>query len=77
MNRALVHRVLSSTLNLQTLMKVKAAILQFDDVTTVSCALCNLIAHLTFQMRKVSVTRNSSQTTRRSPPGGVDSWAQD
>ena len=35
--------------------KIKAAILHFDDVTTVNCALCDLIAHLTFQMRKVSV----------------------
>ena len=35
--------------------KTKAAILHFDDVTTVNCALCDLIAHLTFQMRKVSV----------------------
>ena len=31
------------------------AILHFDDVMTVNCALCDLIAHLTFQMRKVSV----------------------
>ena len=49
--------------------------MHFDDVTTVNCALCD-IAHLTFQMRKVSVTRNLSQTTRRSLPGAVDGWGR-
>ena len=52
--------------------KIKAAILHFNDIMTVNCALCDLIAHLTFRMRKVSVTRNSSQTTRRS--SDMDGW---
>ena len=43
----------------------------FDDVVTFNCAFCDLIAHLTFQIRKVLVTRNSNQTTRRSLPRGV------
>ena len=44
--------------------------MHFDDVATVNCTFCDLIAHLRFQMRKVLVTRNSNQTTRHSPPGG-------
>ena len=33
--------------------KIEAATLHFDDVVTFNCALCNLIAHLTFEIRKV------------------------
>ena len=54
-----------------------ATILRFNDVAAFNCALCDLIAHLTFQMRKVLATRNSSQTTRRSPLGSEDGWARD
>ena len=36
---------------------------------------CDFIAHLTL-MRKVLMTRNSSQTTRRSPLGRVDGRAK-
>ena len=38
--------------------------MHYDDVATFNCAFCDLIAHVTFQMRKVVVTRNSNQTTR-------------
>ena len=34
-----------------------------------NCALCDSIVHLTFQMRKVLVTKNSNQTSRHSLPG--------
>ena len=57
--------------------KIKTAILHFDDVVAFSCVLCHLVAHLTFQMRKVLVRRNSNETARRSLPGGVDGWARD
>ena len=50
-----MHRVLSSV---EKFPKIEAAILHFDDVATFNCALCNFIAHLTFQMRKGLVTRN-------------------
>ena len=36
---------------------------------TFNCALCDAIVHLTFQVRKVLVTKNSNQTSRRSLPG--------
>ena len=40
-------------------------------------AFCDFIAHLTLLMRKVLVTRNSTQTTRCSLPGAMDGWAWD
>ena len=54
---------------------IEVAIVHFDDIATFNCALCNLIVHLTFQMRKVLVTRNLNQTTRYSLPGSMEGWA--
>ena len=45
-------------------------ILHFDDIVTFNYVFCDLIAHLTFQMRKVLVIRNSNQTTKHSGGGG-------
>ena len=50
--------------------KIEAAILHSNDIGTFNCVLCNLIAHLTFQMRKVLVIRNSNKTTRHFSAGG-------
>ena len=62
-----MHRLSLSHKNCKHRNKIEAAILKFDDVVIFTCT---FIAHFTFQMRKVLVTRNSSQTTRRcSPPG--------
>ena len=44
------------------------------DKLSLNGVFCDFIAHLTL-MRKVLMTRNSSQTTRRSPPGRVDGRA--
>ena len=46
--------------------------MHFNDVVTYmyNCTFCDFIAHLTFQMRMVLVTRNSNQTIRRSPLRG-------
>ena len=35
---------------------------------------CYFTAHLTFQMRNISVTKNSNQTTRHSLPGTWTAW---
>ena len=45
-------------------------------VATLNCALCNLIAHLTFQMRKVLLTKNSNQPpdVLRWGGGGEGPW---
>ena len=66
-----MHRVLSFK-KLQPWNKIEVAILNFDDVATFNCVFCDFTAHLTFQMRKVLVTRNPSQTARHLPPGGLD-----
>ena len=50
--------------------KIEAAILHSNDIGTFNCVLCDLIAHLTFLMRKVLVIRNSNQTTRHFSAGG-------
>ena len=70
--RALMHRVLSSANKLQPQNKIKATILLLDGIATFTCVLCNFLAHLTFPMRKVLVTRNSTQTTRCSPLADMD-----
>ena len=50
---------------------MEVAILYLDDTATFNCVLYEFIAHLTFQMRKVLVTRNSNQTTSRCFPLGA------
>ena len=47
--------------------KIETAILHFDDVATFNCALCNFIAHLTFEMRKELVTRNPIKPSQTLP----------
>ena len=57
--------------------KIQATILNFKGRTNFNCAFYDFIPHLTFQIRKVLVTRNSCKNTRCSPLGAMDGWAQD